>query len=59
MTKAEAAAISEAIHDIEGGRIAMGVRLLRTLVAMGGHKPPPERVIAARQPHPPEREKKQ
>lgn len=54
MTKAEADAIGEAIADIESGRVAMGVRLLRTLIAVAGHRPPPERVIEARQP----REKK-
>jgi hypothetical protein len=50
MTKAEADGIGEAISDIECGRVEMGVRFLRTLISASGHKPPPARLIEAREP---------
>lgn len=57
MTKDQAAAIGGAIADIESGRIELGVRLLRTVIAMAGHRPPPERIVEARQPKQPSNSK--
>lgn len=52
MSKGEAAAIADAIHDIETGKAEQGVRLLRTLLSMSGHQPPPALHVAARNPKP-------
>lgn len=50
MTDDEAGRIREAIADIERGKVASGVRLLRMTMAWAGKAPPPEPVIEARQP---------
>lgn len=40
MSKDEAHALHEALHDIETGQVDKGARLLRTLLSLCGHPAP-------------------